>query len=58
MRAFNRSELVVGFCRGCLANGLRRRNGNDEPAGPVLAQPAKVEIPWNHLTRRHDIDVA
>jgi hypothetical protein len=37
---------------------LCERNGNDKPARLVLTHPAEVEIPWDHLMRHPDVDVA
>jgi hypothetical protein len=58
MWALDRGKLIVGFGRARLASWLRRHNGNDEPARLVLAHPADVEIPWDHLMRHLDVDVA
>jgi hypothetical protein len=58
MRALDRSKLVLGFSRAGLASCLRERNGNDKPAGLVLAHPTEVLIPGDHVMRDPDVDVA
>lgn len=58
MRALDRSKLVAGFCQGRLASGLCERNGNDTPTRLVLTHPAEVDLPWDHLMRHPDVDVA
>lgn len=58
MRALDRGKLVVGFRRARLASCLCERNRDDKPARLVLAHPAEVEVPWDHLMPCPDVDVA
>jgi hypothetical protein len=58
MRALDHSKLVVGFSQGRLASCLFERKGNDKPARLVLTHPAEVDIPWDHLMRHLDVEVA
>jgi len=58
MRALDDDELVVSLGRGRFASGGRGRDGDDEAARPVLAEPARVGVARSHLTRCCDLNVA
>src|SRR5215472_9491599 len=57
MRTLDRGELIAGFRLGRLASFWWKRDGHDQPAGLVLAQPAEVGISRDHLMWHPDVDV-